>query len=210
MKQRTRSAAALAVVLILAAVLSLGACGKRDAIRETREILAAAENFTFIYTIEGRDSTEKIALPYLLAVTADAASEENGVETTYATISAAGATIWRPYGDNYAPTNCSLATYQERTRGSDSYYGRFLSYLDPSAWKWDKQRDAFVPKNYAMFAALGLEITDMELAITDTTCYIMGQAVKTDRDVRYELIITMAVTHIGATEVKLPEEITAD
>lgn len=210
MKQRTRSAAVLAAVLVLAVALSLGACGKRDAIRETQEILSAAENFTFIYTIEGRDSTQKIAIPYLLAVTADAASEENAVETTYATISPAGATIWALFGDTYVPTNYSFATYRERTRGADSYFGMFLSYLDPGAWKWDKRRDAFVPKDYGMFAPLGLEVTDMELAITDTTCSIMGQAVKTDRDARYEVIITMAVTHIGTTEVTLPSEVTAD
>lgn len=209
MKQRARSTALLAVALVLTVALSLVACGKRDAIRETREILSDVDNFTFIYQIDGRDQSQKIAIPYFLAVTADAAREETVIGTTYATVSAAGATIWRPFGDTYVPTNCSLAEYREQTRGADSYYGMFLSYLDPGDWKWERQRDAFVPRDYAMFAALGLEVTDMELTITDAGCNIMGQAVKTDGGARYEVIITMSVTGLGSTEVTLPEGITA-
>lgn len=206
MKHRTNIASALlAVILIALTALSFGSCGKNDAIQETREILTVTENFTFTYMIEGRDSTQKIAVPYRLSVTADACSEESPIGTAYAVFSGSEVTVWEPSMDTFVPLNRYARTeYDAMTRGEDSTYGIFLSFLDKDAWKWDRSRDVFVPKDFAMFRSLELEVTDMELAITDTTCTLMGSAVKTIGTERYEMLITMAVTDIGGTTIELP------
>ena len=59
-----------------------------------------------------------------------------------------------------------------------------------------------------MFASLGMELTDMELAITGRTCTIMGKGVKMDGTARYPVVITMAVTGIDETTITLPTDIT--
>ena len=54
----------------------------------------------------------------------------------------------------------------------------------------------------------GMELTDMELAITGRTCTIMGKGVKMDGTARYPVVITMAVTGIDETTITLPTDIT--
>lgn len=212
MKYRTCMAALVAGILTLAVLLSFGACGKKDAIEETRQILAAADNFTFIYTIDGRNSNDMIALPYQLLVTPDAVSEESSFGTTYALLGADEVTVWEPAGgDAYVPSkHYTRAEYDAMTLGADSVYGMFLSYLRRDAWKWDRRRDAFVPRDLTMFDHLGMEVLDMELAITGATCTIMGRAIKTENTRRYEVLLTMAVIGIGGTEITLPDGVIAD
>ncbi len=209
MKRNAHFLSWLLVVVILLTALFLGACGKKDAIGEMREILAATDNFTFTYMIEGRESTDRLALYYVLSATKDVWSEESVLGVTYGVFGTNGVTVWEQAGDTYVPSHSyTQADYTELTRGEESTFGKFLSYLTPDAWKWSSQRGAFVPKNYDMFASLDMELTDMELAITDRTCTIMGKGVKMDGTARYPVVITMAVTGVGETTITLPTDIT--
>lgn len=209
MKRNVRILSRLLAAVILLTAVFLSACGKKDAIRETREILSAADSFTFTYTIEGRESTDRLALYYVLSATKDVWSEESVLGVTYGVSGADGVTVWEAAGDTYVPSRSyTQAEYAELTRGAESTYGRFLSYLTPDAWEWSRKREAFVLKDYDMFASLGMELTDMELAITGRTCTIMGKGVKMDGTARYPVVITMAVTGIDETTITLPTDIT--
>ena len=209
MNRNVRILSWLLAAIVLLTTLFLGACGKKDAIRETREILAAADNFTFTYTIEGRESTDRLALYYVLSAAQDVWSEESVLGITYGVPGTDGVTVWEQAGDTYVPSHSyTQAEYAELTCGADSTYGRFLAYLTPDAWKWNRKREAFVPKDYTMFASLGMELTDMELAITGRTCTIMGKGVQMDGTARYPVVITMAVTGIGGTTISCPADIT--
>ena len=195
MKRNVRILSRLLAAVILLTALFLSACGKKDAIRETREILSAADNFTFTYTIEGRESTDRLALYYVLSATKDVWSEESVLGVTYGVSGADGVTVWEAAGNTYVPSR----SYTQ---------AEYLSYLSPDAWEWSRKREAFVLKDYDMFASLGMELTDMELAITGRTCTIMGKGVKMDGTARYPVVITMAVTGIDETTITLPTDIT--
>ena len=103
MKRNVRILSRLLAAVILLTALFLSACGKKDAIRETREILSAADNFTFTYTIEGRESTDRLALYYVLSATKDVWSEESVLGVTYGVSGADGVTVWEDGKIDIAP-----------------------------------------------------------------------------------------------------------
>lgn len=212
-----RGASFAAFLVLLALLLSHISCGKKDAIRETREILEKADNFTFITVIEDADGAGTVAEPYAIYVTADVILEDsidlNGSEmSTYTILGEDRVTLWRPWGEEqYLPGDSwSREEFTTQFYDQDSAWGRFLSYLDEDAWRWERTRDAFVPRDLTMFRALGVTVTDMELTITGGTCNLMGRGTVTLLGEAYDVIITMHVSDIGMTEeICLPASITA-
>lgn len=210
-----RGASCVALLLLLASVLSFGACGKNDAIRETREILEKADNFTFVTVIESADGVGTVAEPYAIYVTADVIMEEafdlSGSEmVTYTILGEDRVTRWSPAeGEQYLPwESWSREEFATLFYDRESTWGRFLSYLDADAWRWQRARNAFVPRDFTMFSALGVTVTDMELTITGGTCDMLGRGVVTLLGEDYDVVITMSVSAIGTTEaIQIPSSI---
>lgn len=210
-----RAASFMALPLLLALMLSLVSCGKKDAIRETREILEKADNFTFVTVIESADGVGTVAEPYAIYATADAIMEEgfdlSGSEmVTYTILGEDRVTRWSPAaGDQYLPTESwSREEFTTLFYDQESTWGRFLDYLDADAWRWQRARNAFVPRDFTMFSALGVTVTDMELTITGGTCDMLGRGVVTLLGEAHDVVITMSVSAIGSTEaIQIPSSI---